>query len=114
MADVAADIQATPNDLNLPNDAGLTALHLAASRCCTTLVDFLLDHGANVNRKGTGGETPLHLAAQEGCLNAATSLLAKGAKINARDDERRTPLQRAEQWHKDAMVLFLRQHGATE
>jgi ankyrin repeat protein len=41
-------------------------------------------------------------------------LLAKGANVNARDDQKRTPLVRAEQWHQDAVVQLLRQHGGTE
>lgn len=113
-AHVAEELSAHPDQINLPDDAGLTPLHLAVLRCRTNVVGLLLSKGADVNRKGQGGPTPLHLAAQEGCIDAAKMLLAKGAKINPRDDQGRTPLVRAEQWHRDAIVQFLRQHGGTE
>jgi cytochrome c len=113
-ASVASDLATNPGDLDLPDDARMTPLDLAASHCRTNVVVLLLSKGAAANRKGAGGATALHLAAQEGCLDAVTTLLAKGATINARDDERRTPLKRAEQWHQDTVATFLREHGGTE
>lgn len=111
---VAADLATNRSDLNLPDDGGLTPLHLADSHCHTNVIVILLDHAAAINRTGAGGATPLHLAAQEGCADAITLLLAKGAKINARDDQKRTPLKRAEEWHQDAAAQLLRDHGGTE
>ena len=113
-AGVAEDLAQHPHDLNLPDDAGLTPLHLAAAQCHTNVVALLLDKGADVNRKANGGATPLHLAAQEGCVGAVSMLLAKGATINARDGQDRTPLSRAEQWHQEAVAALLRAHGGTE
>jgi ankyrin repeat protein len=113
-ASVAADLATNSPDLNLPDDAGLTPLHLAASHCHTNVIALLLSKGASVNKKGQGGVTPLHLAAQDGCADAVTLLLAHHAKINARDDTGRTPLKRAEEWHQDAVAQLLRQHGGTE
>jgi ankyrin repeat protein len=113
-AQVAADLATNSSDLNLPDDAGLTPLHLAAAHCHTNVIALLLKKGASVNKKGRGGATPLHLAAQEGCVDAVTLLLAGRAKINARDDAGRTPLKRAEEWHQDAVVQLLRQHGGAE
>jgi ankyrin repeat protein len=114
VAHVSDELSKNPSDLNLPDDAGLTPLHLAALHCHTNVVTLLLDKGAKVNPKGADGATPLHLAAQEGCANAVEELLAKGAKVNARDDQDRTPLKRAEQWHQSAIAEILRQHGGTE
>ncbi len=111
---VAEELKKSPGDLNLPDDAGLTPLHLAALHCRTNVVALLLDKGAAVNRAAKDGATPLHLAAQEGCADAVTMLLARGAKANARDDQGRTPLARAKQWHQDAIVELLRQRGGTE
>jgi len=113
-AGVAGELAKNSGDLNLPDDAGLTPLHLAALHCHTNVVALLLAKGAKVNPKGKDDATPLHLAAQEGCTDAVTMLLAKGANVNARDDQGRTPLKRAELWHRDAIAELLRQHGATE
>ena len=113
-AQVAGDLAQNPGDLNLPDDAGLTPLHLAASACHTNVVALLLDKGAKIDCPAKDGATPLHLAAQEGCADAVNLLLDKGANVNARDDQKRTPLVRAEQWHQDAVVQLFQQHGGTE
>jgi ankyrin repeat protein len=113
-AAVAQDLATNSSDLDVPDDGGLTPLHLAAAHCRTNVVLLLLDEGAKVNARAKGGATPLHLAAQEGCVDVVTILLARGAKINARDDKGYTPLKRAELWHQDAAAQILRQHGGTE
>ncbi len=113
-AQVAADLAVRPGDLNLPDDAGLTPLDLAALHCQTNVVALLLDKGADLNRRAQGGAAALHLAAQEGCAGAVTLLLDKGANVNARDDQGRTPLRRAEQWHQNAVAQILRQRGGIE
>jgi len=113
-AQVAADLAQNPGDLNLPDDAGLTPLHLAASSCHTNVVVLLLDKGAKIDSTEKSGATPLHFAAQEGCLDAVKLLLDRGANVNARDNQGRTPLTRSEQWHQDAAGVFLRAHGGLE
>jgi len=111
---VAAELAQHPDELNLPEDHELTPLHLAAENCHTNVVVLLLDKGANINVTADDKATPLHLAAQEGCTDVVTVLLERSAKINLRDDQKRTPLVRAGQWHQDAIVQLLRQHGGTE
>jgi len=111
---VAADLKRTPGDLNLPDDAGQTPLHLAAIHCRTNLVALLLEKGAKVDALAKGNATPLHLAAQAGCMDAVKLLLAKGADINSRDSNGRTPLKRAEEWHQDATAQLLRDRGGVD
>lgn len=113
-AQVSADLAQNPGDINLPDDAGLTPLHLAAATCHTNVVIVLLDEGARIDCPAKDGASPLHLAAQEGCADGVNLLLAKGANVNARDNQGRTPLVRARQWHQDAIVQLLRKHGGTE
>lgn len=108
------DLSTNLSDLNLPDDAGLTPLHLAALHCHTNIVAFLLEEGAKVNLKTRDGATPLHLAAQEGCTEVADLLLRGGAKINLRDDQHRTPLGRAEAWNQQTMIKLLQVHGGTD
>jgi ankyrin repeat protein len=114
VAAVAQDLATNSHDLNLPDDAGRTPLHLAATHCHIDVVVLLLDKGAKIDPRAAGGTTPLHLAAQGGCVEVVNLLLAKGAKVNARDDQKRTPLVRAEQWHQDAIVQLLHAHGGIE
>ena len=111
---VSADLKAHPGDLNLPDDAGQTPLHLAAIHCRTNVVALLLDKGARPDALATGDATPLHLAAQAGCAEAVTLLLSKGASINLRDSQGRTPLGRAKQWRQDATAELLRARGGIE
>src|ERR1039458_1059816 len=65
VAAVAQDLATNSDDLNLPDDAGRTPLHLAATHCHTDVVLLLLNKGAKIDPKAAGGATPLHLAAQE-------------------------------------------------
>jgi len=111
---VAEDLKQNPAQINLPDDAGLTPLHLAASACHTNVVTLLLNTGAKIDCKSKDGATPLHLAAQEGYGDVVNLLLTNGAPINPRDNQGRTPLKRAEEWHQDSIVQLLRQHGGTE
>jgi ankyrin repeat protein len=113
-AGVAAELAAHPDEVNQPEDGGLTPLHLAAENCHTNVVVLLLDKGADINILANDRATPLHLAAQEGCTDAVTVLLDHSAKPNLRDDQGRTPLLRAEQWHQDGIVQLLKLHGGTE
>jgi len=48
--------------VNSANQAGDTALHIAASRGHTALVQLLVERGAEVNAKNKRGQTPLALA----------------------------------------------------
>jgi len=113
-AGVSAELKAHPDELNLPEDDGLTPLHLAAENCHINVVVLLLDRGAKLGVQGKDNETPLHLAAQEGCADVVEILLAKGADINARDKQGRTPLGRAQQWHQTNIVSVLQKHGANQ
>jgi hypothetical protein len=67
-----------------------TALHWAVARRRSEAAAWLLDHGADINRRaafgGTRGVTPLHVAAAwEGSPDCARLLLARGADVTIRD-----------------------------
>lgn len=111
---VAAELAKYPDAVNLPEDDGLTPLHLAAMNCHADVVALLLDHGAEINVRARDQATPLHLAAQEGCTNVVALLLARGAGVNLLDNQGRTPLKRAEQWHQDACADLLKSHGGKD
>jgi len=70
-----------------------TPLIWAAACNRTEAAAWLLDHGANVNQKGTfgglsngQGVTALHVAAQFGHLSAAKLLVERGADLSIRED----------------------------
>ena len=49
-------------DVNAANDKGDTAMHGAAGRGGDSIIQFLADHGANVNAKDSKNRTPLDVA----------------------------------------------------
>lgn len=56
-----------------------------------SLVQLLLQHGADVDATNSYGSTPLHRAAAEGQLHVVELLLAHGANVNAQDQWGHTP-----------------------
>ena len=64
--------------VNLPNNKGLTSLHLAAASGLVNVVDFLIRHGAMLNAKTKEDYTSLHYAV--GCVekdDTVTKLIGK-------------------------------------
>ena len=53
---------AAKTDLNKPNAAGLTPLHLAAAKGDPAIFKALIDAGADPKRKSSDGKTPLDVA----------------------------------------------------
>lgn len=79
--------------------------HLAA-------VKYLLQRGANPNRKARDGRTALAVAAQAGRSNIATVLLENGADPNLVAQNSDTPLFIAVRAHRTAVVQLLIEHKA--
>ena len=72
-----------------------TALHKTINRHgegAIGAVQFLLEHGADVNAQRDDLWTPLHLAFNVGKLEAARMLLEHHAEVNARNDDGQAPL----------------------
>lgn len=92
------------------------ALHWAVSSGQRAVVDWLLDHGADLEGKcrfgGVIGVTPLHIAAWGGKADMARLLVERGADVNARDDQYfATPLGWADFNGQTKARDFLLQHG---
>jgi ankyrin repeat protein len=94
-------------DVNAANQAGDTALHSAAAWGHATVVQFLADHGAEINAKNKGGYTPLTAlsAPAKRKYQLAAASAAGGADSAAED-----PAQLARQ----RTAALLRKLGATE
>jgi len=83
--------------IDMKNNDGDTALHIAASLVAASLghidaVKKLLEKKADVNATQKDGYTPLHVAAFSGSVACIETLLAAGAHINAIDKDKDTPL----------------------
>jgi hypothetical protein len=75
----------------------LDALLVPAVHAGVSMVQLLVEHGANVNHPNGRyrSATPLHTAAVNGNLDIVHFLLESGADLNAVDSEGKTPLDRA-------------------
>jgi ankyrin repeat protein len=78
-------VQDSPDLINARGaaTAGNTPLQTAAARGQVAVVQFLLDHQADLEIRNYAGQTALLLAADAGHKSAVELLLAKGADINA-------------------------------
>jgi ankyrin repeat protein len=77
------------------NPMRVAPLHSALAGSDQTIVELLLDAGADVNLVQADGYTPLHEAAQNGDQVMAERLVAAGADPRARLDDGSTPADSA-------------------
>ncbi|XP_075696030.1 protein phosphatase 1 regulatory subunit 12C isoform X5 [Rhinoderma darwinii] len=87
------------------NTDGISALHQACIDENLEVVEFLVNHGANVNQADNEGWTPLHVAASCGYMEIAEYLLKHMASIAAVNSDGDVPLDIAED---DCMETLLR------
>lgn len=74
------------------------------------IVELLVEHGANVNRRLPDGRTPLFAAAEQGDVRTVNFLLEHGARVNDRVlDE--TALDAAEDRGNTAAARIIHAHG---
>ncbi|KAF8733899.1 hypothetical protein HU200_014754 [Digitaria exilis] len=70
-------------DINVgSSETGVTALHAAALDGKLDTVRYLLDNGADPNKKDEPGEVPLHCAAKYGHDEVTRLLLSRGASVD--------------------------------
>ncbi|KVI06120.1 Ankyrin repeat-containing protein [Cynara cardunculus var. scolymus] len=72
---------------------GCSLLHLACQTADCSMVELLLQHGANINASDSKGQTPLHHSIIRGRTSIAKLLLHRGANPQAADMEGKTPRQ---------------------
>jgi len=72
-----------------------TALHYAAARGSSLMVQSLLEAGASRNPPDFQSETPLHLAAEGRRVESVTALLKGGAAVDSRNEWDETALHTA-------------------
>lgn len=107
---VAQEIAAHPAlKVDAPNQAGETALMIAALRGERGWVEELLRRGAQVDRPGWAA---LHYAASGPSTALVELLLARGAAIEARSPNGTTPLMMAARYGPEESALLLLSRGA--
>uniref|UniRef100_A0A8C5XJ79 Ankyrin 3 n=1 Tax=Microcebus murinus TaxID=30608 RepID=A0A8C5XJ79_MICMU len=94
-------------DINICNQVGNTALHIASLAGQAEVVKVLVTNGANVNAQSQNGFTPLYMAAQENHLEVVKFLLDNGASQSLATEDGFTPLAVALQQGHDQVVSLL-------
>ncbi|KAK8741276.1 hypothetical protein OTU49_002592, partial [Cherax quadricarinatus] len=89
-----------------------TPLHFAAGYNRVPIVEYLLQHGADVHAKDKGGLVPLHNACSYGHYEVTELLVRHGASVNVADLWKFTPLHEAAAKGKYDIVKLLLKHGA--
>lgn len=92
--------------------AGYTPIMYAA-RSNNSILQLLIERGANVHATSIKGETPLHIAVSYGFFDNTKLLLEKGSKIDCVDQEGNTPLHCAGVYHELDIFKMLIDKGAS-
>ena len=82
------------DDVN-DNQGGPIPLNEAAFYGHDRIVRYLLEHGADLDKRGLYSGSALHWACRNGHFDVVKTLLSKGADIEAEDEDGWTPLIRA-------------------
>ena len=100
-----------PNRFKDKKDKGWAVLNSACHSGSMELVQWLVEHGANVNAKNIKGETVLHSAAYSGNMELVQWLIERGANVKAKDKERNTVVTYAEWSGNLELVHWLLEQG---
>ncbi|XP_059518633.1 ankyrin-3 isoform X17 [Myotis daubentonii] len=101
-------------DINICNQNGLNALHLASKEGHVEVVSELLKREANVDAATKKGNTALHIASLAGQAEVVKVLVTNGANVNAQSQNGFTPLYMAAQENHLEVVKFLLDNGASQ
>ncbi|XP_071250905.1 ankyrin-3-like isoform X29 [Salvelinus alpinus] len=110
----ALDYLKTGVEINICNQNGLNALHLASKEGHAEVVTKLIKLGANVDAATKKGNTALHIASLAGQVDVVKELVTSGANINAQSQNGFTPLYMAAQENHQKVVRYLLDHGSTQ
>ncbi|XP_068114579.1 ankyrin-3 isoform X28 [Hyperolius riggenbachi] len=110
----ALDYLKTGVDINVCNQNGLNALHLASKEGHVEIVSELIQRGADVDASTKKGNTALHIASLAGQAEVVKVLVTNGANVNAQSQNGFTPLYMAAQENHLDVVKFLLDNGASQ
>ncbi|KAF4102112.1 hypothetical protein G5714_016912 [Onychostoma macrolepis] len=108
------DYLKTGVDINICNQNGLNALHLASKEGHVDVVAELLKLGANVDAATKKGNTALHIASLAGQTEVVRELVTNGANVNAQSQNGFTPLYMAAQENHLDVVRFLLENSSSQ
>ncbi|XP_054654174.1 ankyrin-3-like isoform X41 [Dunckerocampus dactyliophorus] len=101
-------------EINICNQNGLNALHLASKEGHVEVVAELLKLDAAVDAATKKGNTALHIASLAGQTEVVKELVTSGANVNAQSQNGFTPLYMAAQENHLEVVRFLLENSASQ
>ncbi|XP_058262122.1 ankyrin-3 isoform X18 [Hemibagrus wyckioides] len=101
-------------EINICNQNGLNALHLASKEGHVEIVAQLIKLGAIVDAATKKGNTALHIASLAGQTEVVRELVNNGANVNAQSQNGFTPLYMAAQENHLDVVRFLLDNGSSQ
>ncbi|XP_060795564.1 ankyrin-3 isoform X8 [Neoarius graeffei] len=101
-------------EINICNQNGLNALHLASKEGHVEMVAQLIKLGATVDAATKKGNTALHIASLAGQNEVVRELVNNGANVNAQSQNGFTPLYMAAQENHLDVVRFLLDNGSSQ
>ncbi|XP_038592932.1 ankyrin-3-like isoform X19 [Micropterus salmoides] len=101
-------------EINICNQNGLNALHLASKEGHVEVVAELLKLEAAVDAATKKGNTALHIASLAGQTEVVKELVNNGANVNAQSQNGFTPLYMAAQENHLEVVRFLLENNASQ
>ncbi|XP_013764869.1 ankyrin-3 isoform X14 [Pundamilia nyererei] len=101
-------------EINICNQNGLNALHLASKEGHVEVVAELLKLGATVDAATKKGNTALHIASLAGQTEVVKELVTNGANVNSQSQNGFTPLYMAAQENHLEVVRFLLENSASQ
>jgi ankyrin repeat protein len=96
------------------NRPGWTPLIYAATGGHDPIVDYLIDHGANLDARSPNGTTALMMAIHEHHARTAQLLIDRGADVTLRNQDGASALSWAKVNNEDALIRELRRAGARD
>mmetsp|Transcript_37186 Transcript_37186/g.51337 ORF Transcript_37186/g.51337 Transcript_37186/m.51337 type:complete len:861 (-) Transcript_37186:1826-4408(-) len=79
-------------NVDLQDESGQTALHIAVKESQKEIMKLLCSHGADVNACDNDGVTALHFAAWSGNADAIDFLMQQGVNVEVEDESEQTPM----------------------
>ncbi|XP_077095449.1 uncharacterized protein ank3a isoform X8 [Siphateles boraxobius] len=108
------DYLKTGVEINICNQNGLNALHLASKEGHVEVVAELLKLGADVDAATKKGNTALHIASLAGQTDVVRELVTNGASVNAQSQNGFTPLYMAAQENHLDVVRYLLENNSSQ
>ncbi len=99
-------LEEQPKDINVPDYAGNSPLHIVALQGYDNLVKLLVDNGCNLDHYNRDGNTPLLDAVENGHVVTVRVLLEGGADPRAPNAKRQRPIDRISVYTEDTYQIW--------